>query len=267
MNQRLLKLARRLRWSLPVPGCVALRWHVGRPNFGDDLNPVLWQAILARRVRLGACSGRHVLGMGSILERATSRSLVAGSGFLRPPRPDARVSCPVLSVRGRLSAACVPGPVMLGDPAVLTPLLFPRPARPRTAVGIVPHVTELEAARATMPAGAEVIDVRGHPLEVVRRIASCRRILSQSLHGLIVADAYGVPNAWLAPSSGMIGGRFKFDDYYSTTDRRPEPIAVTPRDWESLDGSCFAVSTFVHDRGALLEGMRDGVLGWWARGR
>ncbi len=265
MIQKFTKLARRFRWSSFARSGVPVRWHVGRPNFGDDLNPWLWEALLARRVRLASKGTPHVLGMGSILETAAPHSLVAGSGFLRPPGSSAKVHCGVLSVRGRLSAAHVDGPCLLGDPGVLVNVAFPAPAGDRSRIAVVPHVSELARALRSVPSGVEVIDVRRHPLEVIRSIGACRRVLSQSLHGLIVADAYGVPNAWIAPSECMVGGRFKFDDYYSTTDRRRDPLALEPRQWDCVEDHRFEVATFVPDKRELVEALRAGILGWNGR--
>ena len=62
---------------------------------------------------------------------------------------------------------------------------------------------------------------------MVEAIASCEVVLSQSLHGLIVADALGVPNVWIAPTGDMVGGRFKFDDYFSTLDAAKECVPET----------------------------------------
>jgi pyruvyltransferase len=267
MKQKLLKQVRWLRWSLPSRGAIGFRWHVGRPNFGDDLNPFLWRALLGRGVRLVRRTQPHVLGMGSILEQATERSLVAGSGFLRPPAPGLRLDGNVLAVRGELSAASLGRPVLLGDPAVLLAMLFPRSRRPTTGLGVVPHVSEVEECLAKAPPGVKVIDVRRSPVEVVRRIADCERIVSRSLHGLIVADAYEVPNVWLAPTSGMAGGEFKFHDYYSTTDRHPVPEVIEPEGWGSVDPSRFSVAGFRFDRRNLLEGLRDGVRSWLERDR
>lgn len=48
----------------------------------------------------------------------------------------------------------------------------------------------------------------------LREIASCRAILSTSLHGLVLADVYGVPNAWF----GFGGGGFAWVDPLSQPD-------------------------------------------------
>ncbi len=58
-----------------------------------------------------------------------------------------------------------------------------------------------------------MIDVERPCGEVCAEISACARILSSSLHGLVVADSYGIPNARLVLSNQIIGGDFKFRDY------------------------------------------------------
>ena len=54
-----------------------------------------------------------------------------------------------------------------------------------------------------------------------------RIILSSSLHGLILSDAYGIPNLWISVSNNIIGGDFKFLDYFSGVERHTnKPIKV-----------------------------------------
>ena len=57
------------------------------------------------------------------------------------------------------------------------------------------------------------------------KIATCRHVFASSLHGLIVADAYGVPNTWLDPQSQS---RLKYLDYAASMGRTmTAPVSLT----------------------------------------
>ena len=43
--------------------------------------------------------------------------------------------------------------------------------------------------------------------------------MSSSLHGLIAADAYGIPNARINLTGRLVGGDFKFEDYALSVNR------------------------------------------------
>lgn len=56
--------------------------------------------------------------------------------------------------------------------------------------------------------------------DVVDSIANSRAVVSTSLHGLIVAQAYGIPWIWLnVVDEPLWGSEFKFEDFFSTVDR------------------------------------------------
>lgn len=70
-----------------------------------------------------------------------------------------------------------------------------------------------------------LIDVRDPDIEkTCRTIASCEYIASMSLHGLIIADSYGVPSLWLNEES--ISSAWKYFDYFTGVGRR-NTLAVT----------------------------------------
>jgi len=201
-------------------------WHVGRPNFGDDINPSFFERIDRGRVRFAHDRRKpHVLGAGSILKHATPASIVCGSGFLEPPRRPVKAG-QIVAVRGELSAtACnADSSVLLGDSLVIVDAFMKRP-EPRHRYGYVPHVTNVRHWRMLDRRRQHVIiDPAWAPWQVIDAIAACEVVFSQSLHGLIVADALGVPNVWVAPSEAMRGGRFKFDDYCSTLEEGKDMV-------------------------------------------
>jgi pyruvyltransferase len=214
-------------------------WYGGR-NWGDQLTPALAARCGVKLTRsLG--SGR-VLGVGSIVHRLRPGDVVWGSGAISPrhvpdPLPP---GVTFLATRGPLTRQALVRrgadvPEVYGDPALLVPELFGRPAvEPRWEVGYLPHYAD--AGLVGVPAGVPVIDVLCDDVEaLISEVLACRRIVSSSLHGLILAEAYGLPAAWLQVDDGqrLVGGGFKFADYLASTAREAEPMRI--RGGERLD--------------------------------
>ncbi|MBK8457918.1 MAG: polysaccharide pyruvyl transferase family protein [Phyllobacteriaceae bacterium] len=231
-------------------------WHVGIPNFGDDINPDFFERISGKRIRLTRRRDRlHFLGIGSILAKATGASTVLGSGFLVPSDSTPTMPRAVVALRGALSRAALSSAddTLLGDPLALADRLIARPAR-RRGIAYVPHCRNAERAKRLFADSIAVIDPRRPPLDVIADIAASEAVISQSLHGLIVADAFGVPNLWAAPHDGM-KGRFKFDDYFSTLDRPKEAHAETAELMARPPMAAFSVGRFLHDKDRLAEAL------------
>nr|WP_246297634.1 polysaccharide pyruvyl transferase family protein [Janibacter cremeus] len=123
--------------------------------------------------------------------------------------------------------------VPLGDPGILVGRHVPR-LRARWRLGLVPHGFHrqepgLQEFSARTGQDVTVIDVRARPGPVIRHIASCSAIVTTSLHGLIVADALGIPAAWTRRQPDLWGGDFKFRDYEAVmTPGRSREIVVAP---------------------------------------
>ena len=85
---------------------------------------------------------------------------------------------------------------------------------------------------------------------------SCRRIVTGSLHGLVIADAYGIPSAWTR-SKTAYGGYYKFYDYFATVQKFRDPhefntsVPVTPA--RLRDTLSFDARPIVFDHRALLD--------------
>lgn len=251
---------RRLRPSSDLP----VFWHVGRPNFGDDLNPLFFETLAGSGVRFAVRRDEpHFLGIGSILERASPASTVLGSGFLFPPAEPVSRPARVVSVRGQLSRAAFGDDrdIWLGDPLVLVDVFRPAAPAKTHRYGYVPHVSTVEKARAMMPSDMLLIDPAASPWQVVDLIASCEVVLSQSLHGLIVADALRIPNLWVAPGEDMAGGRFKFDDYFSTLDEPKDVFPATAGLFARPPADAFRAGRYVHDKQRYREVLAGALAG------
>lgn len=255
LQRKLTKLMRRLRWSRPFATGIPIHWHVGTPNFGDDLNPILFQQIFSQDVRLERNGDyERVLGMGSILHKADRSCHVLGSGLLDPSFTVEDTVKSVLSVRGELSANSLSvKPCYLGDPAIFLPRFFRISAPKKYRYGFVPHHCEARRVRSVIPKDWLLIDPSWSPIRVLHAIVSCEQVVCRSLHGLICADAYGVPSAWLEPLDEMTGGRFKYLDYYTTMDEAKKPISMHPRHLGKQGGGLdYWVSNYRYDANAYL---------------
>ena len=204
----------------PRAPVVPAYWWDGHANFGDALTP--W---LLHRYRMIAVhtspSSAAMSGAGSIIEQLSDEfaGTVWGSGLMYGEKV-ALPHATFAAVRGQHTREVLglAGDVALGDPGLLVSRHLTRP-RVRYALGLVPHglhnSSETIARLAADRSDVTVIDTRGTVSSVVRQIARCEAIVSSSLHGLIVADSYGIPAAWCVLDPPLWGAEFKFHDHES----------------------------------------------------
>jgi pyruvyltransferase len=204
-----------------------LHWASSKKNFGDWLSPALCAHLSGREV-VHAPPGRcELLAIGSILGRLghgwfSHKTTVWGSGFIQDQSPVSSKHR-YCAVRGHRTAALLKGASVgaFGDPGLLCARLVPDHASipRRHPIGVIPHYKDREhpAVKAFLDAhpGAIMLDVFTEPVEFLRQVAQCEFVLSSSLHGLVVSDAFHIPNVWVEISGPLRGDRFKFADYYS----------------------------------------------------
>lgn len=205
-------------------------WYRDEPNFGDAITPFLLRSVTGRDpIWVPRAHPRKVLSIGSVLDAVCDGDVIWGSGLIADRSMTPPTSATFLAVRGPLTRARLHAdvPTVYGDPALLLPLYVTGAVKKQYKVGVVPHYVDFHAVSVADPA-VKVIDVRGHWRRVVDDIRACEVILSSSLHGIVVAEAYGIPAVWIEVTGRLKGGRFKFDDYYLGTDRETS----SPVSWE-----------------------------------
>ncbi len=194
------------------------------PNVGDAIGARLVEAITGRAVRVvgeGPLLVPNLIAIGSIAHWSDEHSVLWGCGLI-----GRGVSfCPpamVLALRGNLTrdhfvAQGINCGDLLGDAGLLLPELI-APAEPFHRVGLVPHYVDRDSAFVDVcrREGVPIIDVQGSPETYVEQLTSCHRIISSSLHGIILAHAYAIAAAWVVISDRVHGDGFKFFDYYSS---------------------------------------------------
>ncbi|MBC8868113.1 MAG: polysaccharide pyruvyl transferase family protein [Planctomycetes bacterium] len=216
-----------------------------RQNLGDELSPVLCERLSGQRVVYSPPRRCELMAIGSVLQRAKCRWFrqgihVWGTGLIKEKYVARSRHC-FHAVRGRLTAERIQGQSVsvYGDPALLCGWLFSKPPTgKRYSVGLIPHYVDRQDSLVQSFVGgarhATVIDilvrnVRQEIDDFLERVSACEVVLSSSLHGLIIADSLGVPNAWVSFSDQVIGNGFKFRDYYSAFGiDNPKPFTLTP---------------------------------------
>lgn len=169
-----------------------------------------------------------VLAVGSIVGLARKNCIVWGSGITYRTDPIEPEAC-YRAVRGPLTlqrlkeAGCDVSRVAMGDPGLLLPLIYRPKIEPCYELGIIAHNNdrkrfEVLLERSSCRDKILFISLRTNRKsveEITDEICSCRRILSSSLHGLIVPHAYGIP-ALRVESHTIPGDGSKFEDYFSS---------------------------------------------------
>jgi len=219
------------------------------PNFGDELNTVLWP-----RVGLGPFAGiidydtnrraRELppppglpmfIGIGTLLNNhipRERRAIVFGSGVGYGEPPELSPNWTIAFVRGPMTARRLglPGAKAITDPAILVrDLEWPTGER-RSRFGFCPHHSSTGSdawPRICADLGVRYIDPRGTPDDVLGQIKSCDMVICGAMHGAIVADALRVP--WIPVTYGGIN-EFKWTDWCASLELEYKPRRV-PAFW------------------------------------
>ncbi|TPE48391.1 polysaccharide pyruvyl transferase family protein [Amaricoccus solimangrovi] len=214
-------------WERPYPG-----------NLGDMINPYLIGKLTGVPPRF-APKGERVLAIGSIIKFARPGDTVWGAGCPsagHPIEPGAEYR----AVRGPLTrrmvleagGACAP---VYGDPAWLLPLVHPDPGRPKThRLGLIRHFTHRDRP-IELGEGVREIEILRAGREGIEafldEMLGCEAIVSTSLHGLIIANAYGIPArlaTFVDADRQIHGDGMKFDDYFLSIGlREARPFDLT----------------------------------------
>jgi len=231
-------------------------WFSKDKNFGDLITPLILKHYGFEPVNC-PIENSDVLVVGSILQdlRRPFAGVVLGSGLIWDASVDLSSST-VLCLRGHLTKACarIKGDTILADPGLLLAKILPkRTLAKKYVLGLVPHYVDkshpgIQLLLNRYRDDILLIDVQAEPHEVVEQVRQCSYILSSSLHGLIVADSLGIPSKWMLLSQKVIGGGFKFRDYFSSFNEERVPLQL--RGSERLSD---LITSYKPQLGAIIE--------------
>ena len=233
-------------FARPIYITAVLHYSYGRllhRNWGDDINIFFLKELFQRNVFSFLHSlrarflrklhlGYNYLIIGSSITKLTNeRSIIWGAGAIDDEEPLRIKPKKVLAVRGpktreyllRNGVEC---PAVYGDPAMLIKYFYNPKIQKDYKLGIIPHFSDFDSPLLdTFRNDPEVLLIRMEGYEdwhdVIDEILSCEYIASSSLHGLIMAETFSVPNMWIEISGkAVIGGHFKFEDFYESIGKK-----------------------------------------------
>lgn len=258
-------------------------------NLGDALVPILLGSLgydLVPRTATNALvhnRARCLLVIGSLLTELDLAGIglpldVWGCGWKGVCPPSAMLAqLRIHAVRGPHTVAGLglPANTPLGDPALLLPILAPRPMSSHGRTVVVPHIhrTKFMAAglRCRLTGCDELLSTQVIQAQAIRnpgglrqalslgkswlrlglrpqtlwgaiaRIAGAAFVLTGSLHGAILAQAYGVP--WAAYDDGYVNAPAKWLDWaaYLGVDLEFVPTLAAGQQWWQTKGRRGAV--------------------------
>ena len=213
--------------TTPYPMVKLFHWQPsnGSRNFGDHLSKIVVSAVgMMQGVTLDdeVKTAQRLFGIGSILHYAHGGDVIWGSGIngkVASGDIPAR-QLDIRAVRGPKTAARLRDmgmsvPDVFGDPALLVPRLFkdrfvPTPNRDYV---IVPNLHDLPLVTDQ----TRLVSPLWGWNRCIEEILSAKFVIASSLHGLILAEAFGVPARYLRLSETE--STFKYDDYAQGTGR------------------------------------------------
>lgn len=216
---------------------VNLEWWKGKTNVGDYLANVVYEWMLQQRAidkHTNVGKTKHLLTIGSILAMGNFDATVWGSGIhvtwsisqIFKQRHYRRYD--IRAVRGPitkkiLDAAGYKCPDIFGDPAILMPLIYlPNKIEKKYDISVVEHLTDNDTN--VNDDLCNFINVKTEDYKYfIDEIVSSRKIISSSLHGIILAETYGIPAVFW--NKNMNSEVMKFYDWYLGTGRSDIKIA------------------------------------------
>lgn len=202
-------------------------YYNGENNFGDLITPYLLNKCCNKDSFTFNISNNNpkIISCGSIMRLCDKNTIVYGSGIRDI---DQNINEGIIkSVRGPLTRnrllqiGCYCPPIY-GDPGLLLPLYYNPIIKKKYKLGIIPHYIHYDTVSEMYKSNNDIIVINliNSNIEfVINEILSCEKTISSSLHGLIVSDAYNIPNKWVKFDNNIKGDDTKYFDYFNSVNR------------------------------------------------
>lgn len=226
---------------------IKLYYQNSEDNFGDVLSKEVVSFLSGEEVVWSPLKKADIVAIGSLGERVALKKMkrfflcrgksldVWGTGFLEPGGQVSQRFVNIYALRGiysrdRFDAGNVP----LGDPGLLSSIVFPKDFKHHGAVVCLPHLHDRESEQwiseiSNLYPNRQILTLSlSAPLEkIIAAIAGAEFVVSTAMHPLIVAQSYSVPFVWLEGDAKLHpGARYKFEDYFSVFGTVPGTVSL-----------------------------------------
>lgn len=229
---------------------VNLHYWTGVDNLGDALAPAIYAWMLQKNGLSTTLKTKkkyvHLLTVGSVLGEDVFDATVWGSGIhkieaINQIRVVKRIrKLDIRAVRGPVTRAVLKEdgydcPAVYGDPAILLPNIYHPGVRSEAKyeVGLIRHFREAENFEDAVDDLHKIDVVTTDYMAFVDELLKCRKVISSSLHGIILAESYGIPAVFLVEGIGE--ELIKFYDWYFSTGRYTVKIARSLKEALSME--------------------------------
>ena len=243
------------------------RYNNSRYNLGDYLGFVVVEYMLNKKglsLDSKVSKRKHMNSVGSNIFSGYQNSTIWGSGVHHAPyKYDNRIMFLNRSLFRRLDVRAVRGPLsreillkyghkcpeVYGDPAILMPFIYKPHVKEMNDILVIPQYRTEKEFRIGHP-GLKMISMNTSDYAtVIDAIASSKKVITSSLHAVILADAYGVPSVLYRGLHKKVD--FKYLDYYASTGRNDIHIANT------FEEACIMEPLPLPDLSSLQKGLME----------
>ncbi|VUS63839.1 polysaccharide pyruvyl transferase family protein [Klebsiella spallanzanii] len=196
----------------------------GKDNVGDLLSKVVFDFMLAEYNLKNSWLNKtyRMTAIGSVIQTIQKDTCIWGSGLLTASHINElnrAAKLDIRAVRGPETKRVLERygysvPEVYGDPGILLPDFFSPGAKKIKDFVIVPHFTrEKNYQKFSNVISTLTTDWR----DFIEQLVNSKLVISSSLHGIILAEAYGIPAIML---NDIEYDKFKYNDYYESTGRK-----------------------------------------------
>ena len=208
---------------------VNLEYWRGIKNLGDTLSPVIVDWMLKKKnisQNKKVKKTKHFIALGSIMDNGHYDCVVWGTGVntfegvKTITLQSKHRKYDIRSVRGPFTAQAMEDmgyscPKIYGDPGVLMPLIYYPKVEKKYKVSVIQHYRKQEQ----LPNECHGIEIKTDDYEFfIKEILASEKVISSSLHGIILAESYGVPAVFV--TNGVEKELLKYYDWYYSTKRQ-----------------------------------------------